>query len=104
MKNGHGRRRAALREPSKLSIRSISGKNGRFLKDHNAIVGYRSCMRTLGTILFVAGILFSVIAVLKANPATTARRQSHGDAANHELRIAKPEGMKAIPRELIPLP
>jgi len=61
-------------------------------------------MRILGTILFVAGISISVIAALKANPATIAKRQAHGDATNLQLRIATPESMKAIPRELIPMP
>lgn len=79
----------------------ISGKNGRFLQDHCPIVSYPSCMRTLSTLLIVAGILTTVIVALKATPAGP---ESHYPSAMGGLHIALPENMKALPRELIPLP
>jgi hypothetical protein len=61
-------------------------------------------IRTLGVVLIVTCILFSVIAGLRAGPASPGR-ESHGDAAaDYGVHIAKPENMQRLPAELIPMP
>jgi hypothetical protein len=60
-------------------------------------------IRTLGVVLIVTGILFSVIAGLRAGPASSGR-ESHDDAADYGVHIAKPENMQRLPAELIPMP
>lgn len=58
-------------------------------------------IRTAGAVLAIAMILIGVIAKLSAGPTA---REAPVVSERNGVRVAKPEGMKQFPAELIPMP
>ena len=60
-------------------------------------------IRTVGLVIVVAVILINVIVRISAGPASMTGA-SRLDVPQASVRVAKPEGMKQFPAELIPMP
>jgi len=60
-------------------------------------------IRTVGLVIAVVVILTSVIVGISTGPASMTDG-SRLDVPQASIRVAKPEGMKQFPAELIPMP